>query len=126
MAAAEPGTQMDFVPQGEMGATVFFYPRQWQALIQRTRSKIEDGRRSRGAEGPTHIGLGINNLKLCGCIGVGIVDAREYLQFLSKEFSEDIYPQGTEAIRNTLKSADFISISAYVPMPNPEFELCDL
>lgn len=109
-----------------MGATVFFYPEEWKKVIQDTRSDIDEVRAAKGTEGPTLIGLGINNLKLCGCIGVGIIDGNEYLDFLSTSFSDDIYPQGTEAIRSTLKEADFVSISAYVPMPNPEFDVCDL
>jgi hypothetical protein len=126
-AAARPGTQVDFTLQGEMGATVYFHPEEWREVLERTRTRVESARRDAGTEGPVLVGLGANNNKACGCIGVGIVDAREYLRFLANGgFDPELYPQGLEAIKNAYLAADYISISAYVPMPNPDFELCDL
>lgn len=53
-----------------MGASIFFHPTEWARVAADLRARIGGGAK---------IGVGINNLKLCGCILVPIVDAREYL-----------------------------------------------
>lgn len=124
--ASKPGTEIEFTLQGEMGASPFFYPLEWVEVIRRIRRKIQLGRQNSGTEGPTKIGLGINNNKACGCLGLEIVNGREYLKFLETAFDPDLYPQGLEAIKKAFTEGDYISISAYVPMPNPYFETCEL
>jgi hypothetical protein len=126
-AAASSGTQIEFTPQGEMGATVYFHPEEWREVLERTRTRMESARRDAGTEGPTLVGLGANNFKACGCIGVGIVEAWEYLDYFKTQgFDASIYPQGMDAIRDAFLAGDYISISAYMPMLDPEFEACDL
>ncbi len=68
---------MAFYMQGEMGATVFFYPQQWLATANELRARL----------GPAAIvGVGLNNNKLwyvwylCGvCIGWCFVIACNYV-----------------------------------------------
>lgn len=53
--ATNPHTQMAFYMQGEMGATVFFYPQAWSATAAELRARL----------GPAAIvGIGLNNNKL--------------------------------------------------------------
>ena len=124
-AAAAKGSQVEFTLQGEMGATIFFHPLQWIDVIGRIRSRIVRDRSSDGRAGPVLIGLGANNVKACGCEYVGIVDAYEYLGNLTATFNPSIYPN-ISAIKSTYLAADFIGISAYIPMPTPQFQVCQL
>ena len=126
IASTEPGTEVDFTLQGEMGATAFMHPKEWIDVIDRIRNKIRIGRLQNDVNGKTQIGMGMNNNKACGCIGLEIVNGYKYLKFLKTAFDPTIYPQGLEAIKDAYMAADFISISAYVPMPNPNFTTCDL
>lgn len=121
-AAAAPNTQIDFTPQGEMGATVFFYPNQWVGVFNRARLRMQSGRA--GGQGRVLVGLGTNNLKSCGCEYIGIVDAYEYLTKLESTFNASEYD--LPAIKAAYMAADYVGISAYIPMPTPEFELCQL
>ena len=45
-----------------MGATAFFHPDSWLQLAGELRSRIGGG----AGDGSVHIGVGINNAKLCG------------------------------------------------------------
>ena len=84
--AMDNGTHVDFEMQGEMGATAFFYPRQWITTGNLVRQRILEGRPTSWKD-LVKMGLGMNNNKLCGCINIGIVDAREYLGNFSAAFS---------------------------------------
>ena len=118
---AKNTTEIDFTLQGEMGATVFFYPQEWQTVINRTYDRLSAARGPGAA--PTKIGLGLNNLKLCGCEYIGIVNAYQYLAKLNSTFDPSIY--NLTAIKDVLGAADYIGISAYIPMPSPNFAICD-
>lgn len=121
-SAAQPGTQVAFAPQGEMGATVFFHPSDWQGVLQRMRQRIEQGRS--GGQGEVLVGLGTNNLKACGCRLIGILDADQYLDALEK--SLDTSMLDLSAIKDTYMAADFLGVSAYIAVPQPNFQVCDL
>ena len=54
-AAAHPGARLAFVPQGEMGASVFFFPEEWVGVNARLRARLARG----GAQ--AEIGLAINS-----------------------------------------------------------------
>lgn len=123
-AAAKSGSEVQFTLQGEMGATVFFNPIAWQTVIQRQRSNIKQERSSNGRSGPVLVGLGANNLKACGCQYIGIVNAYEYLGNLSANLNTN--GMNLPAIKQTYLDSDFISISAYIPVPNPNFQPCEL
>ena len=119
--AAGPDTELALTLQGEMGATVYFYPEEWVKVIADLRERI-DGQRPGSPS--VKIGLGANNLKACGCEFVGIVDAYEYLDALEQNFDESKYPN-LGAIKDAYRAADYIGISAYIPMPSANFSLCD-
>lgn len=122
--AATAGSQVEFTLQGEMGATVFSYPNQWIDVVNRIRSRIVSSRATDSRAGPVLVGLGANNLKACGCEYVGIVDAYKYLDALNATFDASKYPD-LPAVKQLYKTADFIGISAYTPMPTPQFKTCD-
>jgi hypothetical protein len=54
-AAARPGARLAFVPQGEMGASVFFFPEEWVGVNARLRARLARG----GAR--AEVGLAINS-----------------------------------------------------------------
>lgn len=123
--AAAVGSQVEFTLQGEMGATIFFHPEDWIEVIERMRNRIVSARVLDNRAGPVLIGLGANNLKACGCVFVGIVDAYEYLRNLTETFDPSIYPN-IPAVKSVYLTADFLGISAYIPMPTPQFQVCQL
>ena len=105
-----------FIPQGEMGATLFFHPQEWLNVIHRLRQRFSSR---------VKLGLGINNLKQCGCEYIGIVDAYEYLGNLSQTFDASNYPS-LDLVKQLYEDAvDFLGISAYIPMQSPHFATCD-
>ena len=124
-AAAAAGSEVEFTLQGEMGATVFAYPNEWMEVADRIRNRIVTLRAQDGRAGPVLVGIGANNLKACGCEYIGIVDAYEYLKALNSTFDPSKYPD-LPAVKQLYKSVDFIGISAYIPMPVPDFEMCQL
>ena len=135
MAAAVatlPAAEIDFVLQGEMGATLYFHPEDWIAVIARIRQRMTAARggaettpSSSSSTKSTKIGLGINNSKACGCEYIGIVDAYEYLGNLTATFDPSRYPN-LPAVKQVYQAADFLAISAYIPMPAPQFQVCEL
>ncbi|PSC70429.1 acetyltransferase, partial [Micractinium conductrix] len=60
--------------QGEMGATVFFFPKEWTQVAGMVRDRLRPD-----LQGRVKLGLGINNSKLCGCVLIDIVNYDEYL-----------------------------------------------
>lgn len=122
-AAAAPGAPVEFTLQGEMGATLFFHPREWIEVVGRVRDRIAAARQAGGNPGPVAVGLGINNSKACGCEYIGIVDGNQYLGNLSATFDAGRYPD-LPGVKAAYEAADFLSVSAYVPMPTPTPEPC--
>ena len=53
-------------------------------------------------------------LQACGCLGIGIVNGYEYLDFLDRSFDPSLYD--LPAIKQAYVAADFIGISAYIPV----------
>lgn len=120
-ASIKPGTQVYLIMQGEMGATIFFSSAAWLRVAGETRARVAPPDPAH-----LHIGLGINNAKLCGCILVGIVDHREYLAKFPAAFEQVKSEFDVSAIQQLFKGVDFIGISAYIPMPVPQFQVCEL
>ncbi|KAL4440114.1 hypothetical protein ABPG75_003115 [Micractinium tetrahymenae] len=121
--AMGPSTQVWLTMQGEMGATVFFYSKDWQQVAADMRSLIADGG---GAGSRVHVGLGINNAKLCGCILVPIVDQREYLAKFPAAFQAVKGEFDLPAIQSMFSAIDYVGLSAYIPQANINFQPCDL
>eukprot|EP00887_Chlorella_sp_A99_P008196 scaffold12.g8196.t1 len=120
-ACGAGSTQVYLIMQGEMGATIFFSSAAWLRVAGETRARVAPPDPAH-----LHIGLGINNAKLCGCILVGIVDHREYLAKFPAAFEQVKSEFDVSAIQQLFKGVDFIGISAYIPMPVPQFQVCEL
>lgn len=75
--------------QGEMGATIFFYPDEWRVVKQEVLSRLTAADPQLPALDPGQVffGVAVNNNKLCGCIGIGIVDAYQYLAAFPESFA---------------------------------------
>lgn len=117
LEAAGPSTQLAITPQGEMGATVFLYPESWIDVTTSLKAQL-------GSD--SEVGLGINNLKLCGCIGVPIINAYEYLATLPTDFPKVADQFDNAAIRNLFTNVDYVALSAYIPQYNLTFPPCDM
>jgi hypothetical protein len=122
LQAAGPNTKLSFTLQGEMGATVFLHPDQWLKVANQVRQELSDGRNNNNSSGSgsgsvPEVGLGINNLKLCGCIGVPVINANTYLDtVLPVEFPKVADQFNIPAIQTLFKQGlDYVSLSAYVP-----------
>ncbi|KAL4438699.1 hypothetical protein ABPG77_006303 [Micractinium sp. CCAP 211/92] len=131
--AVGPSTQVWLTMQGEMGATVFFYSKDWQQVAADMRTRIAGGGAGRQAgragtsqQGRVHIGLGINNAKLCGCILVPIVDQREYLARFPAAFEAVKGEFDLPAIQSLFNAIDYVGLSAYIPQSDIHFQPCDL
>lgn len=113
--------QLAFTLQGEMGATIFFFADEWMDVMDRIRQRI-DSQRSEDAP-PVKIGIHQNNAKLCGCFQVGFEGPHdEYIAMLD---DMDTSLMDFESIRQLYANADYLGISAYVPMKSATFDLCD-
>lgn len=122
-SALKSDTQVWVTMQGEMGATVFFHPREWQEVANQLRSRITGGQ----SNSNVYIGVGLNNAKLCGCILVPIIDQREYLAKFPAAFEEVESEFDLPAIQALFNSAvDYIGLSAYIPQASVRFEACAL
>ncbi|KDD73735.1 hypothetical protein H632_c1882p0, partial [Helicosporidium sp. ATCC 50920] len=124
---ANPDTKVEMVLQGEMGATVFMHPDEWVDARHLVKNRLVSDA-SAGANlaaDNVKIGLALNNNKLCGCIGVEIVDGDEYLRFLQANFDQYASIFDMHAIRDAFQAYDFVGVSAYVPMRKPEIEVCE-
>lgn len=53
--------------QGEMGATAFYHPVEWMAVIGRVRERIAKAAGIPVTSPLIEVGVGVNNNKLCGC-----------------------------------------------------------
>lgn len=127
--AADPNTELSFTLQGEMGATVFYHPLEWIQVIADVRERIQ-----RAAAYPAPglsakqnilIGIAVNNNKLFASVHLDVVDGREYLNLLKTDFPKKDFDY--PAIHSLFEqAADFIAISAYIPVSTPKFQPCEL
>ncbi|KAL6772121.1 hypothetical protein ACKKBG_A29000 [Auxenochlorella protothecoides x Auxenochlorella symbiontica] len=125
--AAKPSTRVDFVLQGEMGATIFMHPIEWMEVKDAVLERVTAPRPGQPDIEPAQVffGMAVNNNKLCGCIGIGIEDATEYLAAFPASFNAVKAEFDLPALKALFYDYDFIGISAYVPMRSPNFSICD-
>ena len=114
------GKEVSLTLQGEMGASVFFYPEKWIAIIDQVREKLSEFGKS------LKVGIQQNNSKLCGCFQVGFIGKHsEYLALLERDFDADAMSIDLDSVRELYKTIDYLGISAYIPMTSTEFDVCD-
>ncbi len=116
--------QISMTVLGEMGATMFFYPEEWSGVLERMRARIDSKRpNSPGVK----LGIQQNNSKFCGCYAVGFVGKHEeYMKLLAEGFDPVALGINLDQVRQLYKDADYLGISAYLPMTSAnDIELCD-
>eukprot|EP01024_Parvocaulis_polyphysoides_P028048 TRINITY_DN25358_c0_g2_i1.p1 TRINITY_DN25358_c0_g2~~TRINITY_DN25358_c0_g2_i1.p1 ORF type:complete len:341 (-),score=43.17 TRINITY_DN25358_c0_g2_i1:217-1101(-) len=119
--------------QGEMGATVMYYPSQYTSLIPELKYWIRFGRENDIPFENIEVGLGLNFNKLCGCVNVFLGDETGYLDPLNylKRFPEAIQPffdRGEfdiPAIQEVFQKSDVFAISNYAALL-PNFYVTEL
>jgi hypothetical protein len=116
---------LSFTVLGEMGASALFYAEDWIGIMERVRQRLDDSRSASAP--PVKIGVQLNNNKICGCFNVGFVGS--YEEFL-KAFEEGFDPVSkgidVEAFHDLLAAADYLGVSAYVAIEDPEnFQACE-
>lgn len=64
----QSSVQVDFVLQGEMGATIFMHPMEWMEVKDAVLHRVTEPRLGEPAIQPSQVffGMAVNNNKLCG------------------------------------------------------------
>ncbi|PRW45181.1 hypothetical protein C2E21_6228 [Chlorella sorokiniana] len=107
--------------QGEMGATVFFFPWEWARVADMVRDRLRPELRDR-----VRLGLGINNSKLCGCVLIDIIDYNDYLRAFAPLWPSIMDWFDMRGIREAFTTVEYVGISAYVPQARTDFQPCDM
>lgn len=102
-----------FALQAEMGATLFYYPKQYRSMYYAVKKIL-------GANGTPSkkikVGININWQKICGCPG-NLMDSANYLGDLSGQFDSVKKQIDVGEVQKLFKTVDFIGISAYAGLP---------
>lgn len=66
--SSQPPVQVDFVLQGEMGATIFMHPVEWMEVKDAVLERVTAPRPGQPDIEPAQVffGMAVNNNKLCG------------------------------------------------------------
>jgi len=135
-AAMGPATRVWLATQGEMGATVVYYPASHRALLGSLKARIAAGQ-APGAAARVATGVLTNADKLCQCIrqegggGGGGAGGGDPPPSYSAQFRA-AWPQGVgaafdaPAVRALFEAADFIGFSNYPTLPGPAVKPADL
>jgi hypothetical protein len=102
---------------GEMGASLVHYADEWLGLVNLARDQISRARP--GSKSPS-VGIHLNNNKLCGCHSVGFVGSYEEFIVSFESFDPEALGIDVDAFVNLLKGSDYVGISAYVSVSDPE------
>ncbi|CAL8461829.1 g1360 [Coccomyxa elongata] len=115
--SATSSTKIYFAMQGEMSATVFYFPGSYVKLLPVLRRRL-----SAGSVSSSNIKLGVstNFDKLCGCVLQDMVDPSQYLQQFPAAFAPLKSSFDLTSLSTLYSSVDFIGISAY-PSLTPNF-----
>ena len=124
-AAIGPTTRVSFALQGEMSATVFYYPKSYSNLIPYIRNRVLAGKPASWASN-VEVGLSTNLNKLCGCVLQDMVDPSKYVDEFPAAFEAVKSQFDIPAITALYDAADFIGISNYPSFSSPEFKVKDL
>jgi hypothetical protein len=116
---------LSFTVLGEMGASMMFYAEEWISIVDRARTRLDASRPATASK--VKIGVQQNNAKICGCFEVGYVgNYREFLRALDTEFDPVGAGIDLEALSTLYLVADYLGISAYIPIEDPEnMEECE-
>lgn len=124
-AAIGPNTKVSFALQGEMSATVFYYPKSYLTLVPYIKNRVLAGKPASWASN-IEVGLSTNLNKLCGCVLQDMVDPSRYVDEFPGAFEKVRGNFDLPAISALYDAADFIGISNYASFPNADFKVKDL
>nr|QOL01152.1 putative extracellular protein CSOL_075 [Pseudococcomyxa simplex] len=114
---ATSSTRIYLAMQGEMSATVFYFPASYVRLLPVLRRRLSAGSAS---SGNIKLGVSTNFDKLCGCVLQDMVDPSQYLQQFPAAFAPLKSRFDLTSLSTLYSSVDFIGISAY-PSLKPNF-----
>jgi hypothetical protein len=125
----QPLPRADFALQGEMSATVVRFPEQWRALVEKVRSRAS-------APGcpPVRIGVGLNFNRLDDLSSISQTHDSSRLSWAGWALGindigrggGDVPKINGKAFGDTLRSVEFVSVSAYAPVSGPGFKQDEL
>jgi hypothetical protein len=101
------GGEVYFAMQAEMGATLFYYPKEWRSLIGPVKATIG---------GNTKVGVNVNWEKICGCPS-NLIYSTQYYTDLKNNWGRVQSEVDVPAVRELFKSVDWIGVSAYAGLP---------
>ena len=123
-AVARPDTRIYFGLQGEMSATVFKYPLSWKKLINDIRERLAKGKESSFRRN-LQIGVSTNFNKLCGCVGLDIIDPSEYVRQYPILWAKVQKQFDLQAIAELFDAVDYVGMSSY-PSLYPNFPTSEI
>eukprot|EP00884_Botryococcus_braunii_P003248 jgi/Botrbrau1/12924/Bobra.92_1s0004.1 len=123
-AVMTPHTRVWIAMQGEMSATVFYFPNSYRALLSTLRQRILANKPPSWSSN-VYLGVSTNFDKLCGCVLQDLVDPNHYLELFPSAFQAVSNQFDIPSITALYNEVDFIGISNYASL-TPNFPLKDL
>lgn len=123
-AVARPGTKIYFGMQGEMSATVFREPASWRSLAGTLKDRIAAGHDPAFREN-VKVGLSTNFNKLCGCVGLDIIDPAEYVSRYPALWEQVKGQFDLDEIAKLYDAVDYLGMSSY-PSLYPNFPTSEI
>jgi len=101
------GRPVYFAMQAEMGATLFYYPKSWQSIINPIKAV---------AGGNTKVGVNVNWEKICGCPSF-LIYSTNYYSDMKANWGKITAEVDVPAVRSLFRAVDWIGVSAYAGLP---------
>jgi len=106
-AANYKGGEVYFAMQAEMGATLFYYPKEWRSLVGPIKAAVG---------GNTKVGVNVNWEKICGCPSF-LIYSTQYQTDLRNNWGKVQAEVDVPAVQALFKAVDWIGVSAYAGLP---------
>ena len=123
-AVAKESTQVFFGMQGEMSATVFRHPESWRRLASMIKDRVAQARGT-VVRNNFQLGVSTNFNKLCGCVGVDIINPEEFVQRYPVLWEKVKGEFDLNAISALYHELDYFGMSSY-PSLSPNFATGDI
>jgi hypothetical protein len=123
-AVTKEETKVYFGMQGEMSATVFRHPQSWRNLVGFIKERVGQ---TRGAPAQNNfkVGVSTNFNKLCGCVGLDIVDPAELVAKFGSLWEKVKGEFDLNEIAALYNTVDYFGMSSY-PSLSPNFSVADI
>lgn len=123
-AVAADQTDIYFGMQGEMSATVFRHPSSWRSLIATIKDRVGKDR-STLFKGHIQVGVSTNFNKLCGCVGLDIVDPQEFVSQYPVLWQKVQGEFDLNEVAALFDAVDYVGMSSY-PSLFPNFPTSEI